>query len=120
MANADASDAAAQVAVALKYDVGKDIAPRLTAKGKGDAAARLWKSRKGRGFTLSITSRWRDLCHSLNSTSRFPRSYSGRSPRWLDLFSKKPDKPIRACKPPLLRAAIGAFALRTLAGRRKA
>jgi flagellar biosynthesis protein len=29
------------VVVALKYDLGKDAAPRLIAKGKGDAAGRI-------------------------------------------------------------------------------
>ncbi len=41
MADADKDEPEIKVAVALKYEPGKDIAPRLTAKGQGPVAAKI-------------------------------------------------------------------------------
>jgi flagellar biosynthesis protein len=41
MADADKSETEVEVAVALKYEPGKDAAPRLTAKGHGKVAGRI-------------------------------------------------------------------------------
>jgi len=41
MADADKDEPEIKVAVALKYEPGKDTAPRLTAKGQGQVAARI-------------------------------------------------------------------------------
>jgi flagellar biosynthesis protein len=41
MAGANESEEEIKVAVALQYEPGKDVAPRLTAKGHGDVAAKI-------------------------------------------------------------------------------
>ena len=92
MAAANEGEEEIKVAVALQYEPGKDTAPRLTAKGHGDVAAKIVEIAEAAGVHVEHNEPLAKSLSQLDFGQQIPRSFTGRLPRWWVSYSERPGK----------------------------
>ena len=77
MTGTDKDHASQKIAVALQYQAGKDAVPRLTAKGRGDVAARIVEVAEAAGVHVEHNEPLAQSLSLLELESRSRRNFTG-------------------------------------------